>query len=109
LGARIANKLLGAEWSLFILGHSSFYIARYNIQKSKLFYPDKYWHCLIPLWVYKVLASPTGEFKHYREMTHARQVAKPNESDIRWWKNLQKVCKDKMTGNYSININKLAQ
>ena len=59
LGADIANKLFGAEYRDFILGHSTFYTTRENISVSKLMAPDKYWHCMVPLWFYKLLAVPT--------------------------------------------------
>lgn len=107
LGAKIAGKLLGKEWHDFILGHSSFYMARNNIPKSKLFAPDKYWHCLIPLWAYKILAVPTGEFKHYREIKHARQVSELNATDAEWWSKLQEVCRAKINGDFEINKDNL--
>lgn len=102
LGAHIARIMLGLEWSTFILGHSSFYVARYGIPPSKLLAPDKYIHCMIPLWFYKMLAVPTGEFKHYRELRGARQVAGRECSDAEWWANLQKVCAEKVAGRYRI-------
>lgn len=107
-GAEIASKLLGPEWRDFILGHSSFYMVRYGVKQSKLFAPDKYWHCMIPLWFYKVLSVPTGEFRHYRELKHARQVAECNDSDIEWWTKLQRVCNDKVAGTFEIDRRKLA-
>ena len=103
LGARIAGKMLGSEWSDFILGHSSFYIIRNQIEPSKLMAPDKYWHCIISLWAYKAMAVPTGEFKHYRELKHARQVADQKDSDAVWWANLQQACRDKVKGTYQID------
>ncbi len=108
LGARIVNKLFGSEWRDFILGHSSFYIKRNGIPQSKLLPPDKYWHCIIPLWVYKLLAVPTGEFAHYRGLKHARQVSNLDASDKEWWDELQKVCYEKTKGTYKIDKNKLA-
>lgn len=107
-GAALAGKLFGPEWRDFILGHSSFYMCRHNVARSKLFAPDKYWHCMIPLWLYKVLAVPSGEFRHYREMNHARQVAEPHESDAEWWAKLQKVCRDKVNDSYDIDHERLA-
>lgn len=120
LGANIAHRLFDKprvlaqldhsqlmefphEWKDFVLGHSSFYVTRYGIKQSKLLAPDKYWHCIIPLWFYKCLAVPTGEFKHYRELNHARQVANQNVSDKEWWSRLQRVCKEKVDGVYEIN------
>lgn len=44
VGARIATRLLGKEWGDFILGHSSYYIAREDVKKSSLHDADKYWH-----------------------------------------------------------------
>ena len=105
--AKLAGKWLGKEWEDFILGHSSFYIAREGIEKSKLLAPDKYWHCLIPLWFYKLLTVPSGEFKHYRELDHARQVADRTASDEVWWENIQDLCVKKIKGNYIIDNNKL--
>lgn len=107
-GAKIAGRLFGDEWSDFILGHSSFYIARNGVKRSKLFAPDKYWHCLVPLWFYKILAIPTGEFEHYRGMKHARQVAEDHESDAEWFAKLQRVCSNKIKGKYKIDESKLA-
>ena len=108
-GAQIAYWMFGPEWYYFILGHSSFYMARSGVERSKLFGPDKYWHCMVPLWFYKMLSVPTGEFKYYRNMTHARQVVDTKGSDALWWKTLQKVCRDKIEGNYKIDKSKLAK
>lgn len=108
-GARVAGKILGPEWSNFILGHSQFYCTRQGIEPSKLMAADKYWHCLVPLWFYKVLAVPTGEFKHYRELKHARQVADHSVSDEEWWANLQQVCLDKVNGTYKIDRSALCR
>lgn len=108
LGAKIARKLFGKEWENFILGHSTFYARRNNIPVSPLMAPDKYWHCMVPLWFYKILSVPTGEFKHYRELKHARQVAEDHDSDAQWWEKLQKVCKEKADGTYKIDANKLS-
>ena len=108
-GAKIANKLFGIRYSKFILGHSTFYSIRNDIGTSKLMPPDKYWHCIIPLWFYKVLSIPSGEWEYYRHLKHARQVTRIEESDIVWWENLQKVCLGKINGCYIINKNKLAK
>lgn len=102
-GAKLAWKLLGSEWGDFILGHSSFYMIRNGVKKSKLFAPDKYWHCMIPLWFYKLLAVPTGEFKHYRTLKHARQVSDHQASDIDWWLKLQSICEEKVSGTFKID------
>ncbi len=107
-GAEIAGKLLGSEWCDFILGHSSFYQIRYGVNQSKLFAPDKYWHCVIPLWFYKALSVPTGEFKHYRSLKHARQVADPHESDREWWVKLQRACQEKIDGRFEVDRRNLA-
>ena len=107
-GAEIAGRLLGPEWKDFVLGHSSFYMARYGVERSKLFAPDKYWHCMVPLWVYKALAVPTGEFKHYRGCEHARKVAGHNETDAVWWSKLQHVCYNKVAGTYEIDREQLS-
>ena len=103
LGGKIAGYLLGKEWELFVLGHSCFYQARSGVEKSKLFGPDKYWHCLIPLWFYKFLAVPTGEFKHYREIRHARQLGSHQDTDQEWWSKLQEVCLNKVSGEFEID------
>ena len=108
-GARLAGELLGHEWGDFILGHSNFYMIRTGVKKSKLFNADKYWHCIIPLWVYKLMSMPTGEFKHYREVKHARQVTEVTATDEEWWIALQKVCNDKVSGTFEINTSKLAK
>ena len=109
LGANIAEKLLGSEWRDFILGHSSFYVVRNNIKASKLLAPDKYFHCLIPLWAYKILAVPTGEFRHYRDIKHCRQVADQSETDKEWYDKLRKVCMNKINNQYIIDIERLSQ
>lgn len=106
-GARIATWLLGKEWGNFILGHSSFYIKRNKIKKSKLHNPDKYWHCMIPLWFYKVLSVPSGEFAHYRGVKHARQVSELDAPDFIWWAKLQIVCWEKIQGKYIVQAGKL--
>ena len=112
LGAKIAHRLFDKErysydWQNFILGHSSFYVVRNGIQPSKLLAADKYFHCMIPLWFYKMLAVPTGEFKHYRELKHARQVSDLDVSDTEWWAKLQKVCYEKVNGTFVIDKGKL--
>lgn len=63
---------------------------------------------MIPLWVYKLLAVPTGEFKYYRNVKHARQVAESYESDEKWWKKLQAVCQEKVDGVHHIDKENLA-
>ena len=108
-GAFLAHVLFGPEYRDFILGHSSFYIKRNDIPESKLLAPDKYWHCIIPLWLYKLLAVPTGEFSHYRGLKHARQVSvNMHEPDSIWWARLQIVCYEKTIGKYKINKDNLA-
>lgn len=106
----MAGWLFGPQYSDFILGHSSFYIKRNNIPKSKLLAPDKYWHCIVPLWFYKMLAVPSGEFAHYRGVEHARQVSDDmNEPDFVWWARLVIVCYEKSVGRYKIDADKLDQ
>lgn len=108
LGAKIAARLFGSEWGDFILGHSSFYVKRNQIEASRLMAPDKYWHCMVSLWFYKMLAVPTGEFAHYRGVKHARQVSKNmHEPDSIWWARLQIVCYEKSVGRYEIDACKL--
>lgn len=109
LGAAIAGKMLGSEWSDFILGHSNFYVVRNGIKPSKLMAPDKYFHCMIPLWFYKILSVPTGEFRHYRGVRDARQVTELDASDVEWWAKLQKRCLDKVSGAFVIDPKKLAK
>lgn len=107
-GARMAGWLFGPHYSDFILGHSSFYIERNQIPKSKLLAPDKYWHCIVPLWFYKCLAVPSGEFAHYRGVKHARQVSEDvTEPDFIWWARLVIVCYEKSVGRYKIDVDKL--
>lgn len=106
-GAEMAGKYLGQEWKDFILGHSTFYITRNKIKASKLLAPDKYWHCMIPLWLYKLLTIPTGEFAHYRGLKHARQVSALDATDKEWWSKLQKTCSDKAKGIYKVDREKL--
>ena len=108
-GANIADRCLGKEWKEFILGHSSFYIARNGVGRSRLLGPDKYWHCIIPLWAYKLLTVPSGEFKYYRSIKHARQVTGPNEPDSVWYKKLQEVCRKKVDNDYFIDTKKLSK
>ena len=108
LGAKIASYLLGQEWGDFILGHSTFYAARKEFGVSKLMAPDKYWHCIVPYWVYALLSIPTGEMKHYRELNHARQVSDIKASNKEWFELLQEVCKNKVEGTYQIDKNQLA-
>ena len=108
LGAKIATKLFGKEWGDFVLGHSMYYCTRNNLKRSSLFDADKYWHCMVPFWFYRILSQPTGELQHYRELKHDRQVAEPHESDFVWFCNLKEICKRKIDGTYEINISKLA-
>lgn len=104
LGAQIANRIFGPKYRDFILGHSTFYTVREDISVSKLMAPDKYWHCMVPLWFYKCLSVPTGEFNHYRGLKHARQVSEDTEEpDWMWWVRLQIVCYEKMKGKYKIH------
>ena len=108
-GGRIALKLFGPEWQNFILGHSSFYITRMGLERSKLLAPDKYWHCMIPFWLYKALTIHTGEFKYYRTLQHARQVTALDVTDEQWWAEIQKVCAQKVKGTFVIDKTKLAK
>ncbi|MDH5541934.1 MAG: hypothetical protein OEY64_03105 [Nitrospinota bacterium] len=108
LGAKIAGKLFGPEWSDFILGHSSFYIVRHHIKRSKLLAPDKYWHCFTPFWFYRWLSVPTGEMKHYRELGHARQVARFEASDEEWYEELKRASQQKVDNCYQIDKERLA-
>ena len=108
-GARLAEKLFGPEYRDFIFGHSFTYTERNKIPASKLMAPDKYWHCMIPFWVYKLMAIPTGELKHYRDQ-NARQISKNQEEpDWVWWARFQIVCWEKAEGLYRIDNNKLDQ
>lgn len=129
-GAHLMRKWFGPEWGTFILGHSTFYVAR-SVQAngmadwmlnglaeanlaingiplptapSKLMAPDKYWHCMVPLWFYKLLSVPTGEFRYYRSLQHARQVGPLHEPDLVWWLKLQKVCLEKVLGVYEVDV-----
>lgn len=107
VGAKLAGKLLGKKWNDFILGHSSFYIARNEVKQSKLLAPDKYWHCIIPFWLYRFLATLSGEWKIYRGLTNSRQVAPLFVKDIEWWQALQNICMKKCQGKYIIDKSKL--
>lgn len=109
LGARIAKTLFGPKFEMFILGHSTFFCKRMAIPCSKLMAPDKYWHCIIPYWFYWILAAPTGELRHYRDLNHARQVANPDVSDAEWFNALQIVCQDKANGTYKIDEKELSK
>jgi hypothetical protein len=109
VGARIATRLLGPEWGDFILGHSSFYSVRNGVKQSKLLAPDKYWHCMIPLWFFKILSVPTGELRYYRTRQHARQVAAVHETDEQWWAKLQQICLQKIDGAYLVDTERLAK
>lgn len=104
-GAKLAGWMFGPGWRDFCLGHSSFYVHRNGIEASKLMAADKYWHCMIPLWFYKILAVPTGEFAHYRGLQHVRQVASIAATDEEWWSNLQRICEEKVAGVYEIGAN----
>lgn len=108
LGAKIALFIFGEKYKQFILGHSTFYTCRNDIEVSKLMAPDKYWHCIVPYWVYALLSIPTGEMKHYREMKHARQVCDDSESNKVWFLKLQKICMEKVNGTYEIKKELLA-
>ncbi len=107
-GAKIATRLFGPEWGQFVLGHSCFYVIRNEVEPSKLMAPDKYWHCIIPLWFYKMISVPTGEFFYYRSLKDARQVAEDKESDSIWWVNLQNNCLEKINGTYKVDRSDLA-
>jgi hypothetical protein len=101
-GAEIAFKLFGEPYRELVLGHSTFFCKRFNWKASKLMAADKYWHLLVPLWVYKLMSIPSGEFAYYRSLKSARQVADSKVSDIEWWINLQKTCLEKINGSYVI-------
>lgn len=103
LGAKIATKFFGKRWGDFILGHSTFYAKRNGIKTSPLMAPDKYWHCMVPFWVYWLLSATTGELRHYRELKHARQVADSETSDAEWFARLQDICRAKAEGTYVID------
>lgn len=107
VAAKIANKLFGQKYYFFILGHSTFYNTRYDVKISKLMAPDKYWHCIVPFWFFKMLSIPSGEFKYYRTRKGARQVADLDVSDKIWWLNLQEISLQKVKGTYIINKDRL--
>lgn len=101
-GAKIASFLFGSQWGDFILGHSTKYIKKYNVKSSKLMPPDKYWHCLVPLWIYKCLSIPTGELNHYME-TWKNHYKLDNDLSIEeWWNHIQQVALDKIKNKENI-------
>lgn len=106
-GANLAGKWFGKEWHDFVLGHSNFYIIRHGVSRSKLLAPDKYWHCIIPIWFYKIISVPSGEWNHYRSVTNARQVGPLTDSDEMWWKKIQDRCREKVNGTFTIDYGKL--
>ena len=108
-GASLAVRWFDSDYGRFILGHSSFYSIRNNIGVSKLMAPDKYWHCFVPLWFYKLLSVPTGEFAHYRAMKHARQVAPDDATDAEWWAGIQKASQSKVDGTFKIDKERLSR
>jgi hypothetical protein len=65
LGAAVMGRLFGKEWGDFTLAHSRSYAKLRGIERSKLCYADKMASVLIPLWLYLVLITLSGEVHEY--------------------------------------------
>ena len=63
LGAHIARVLFGEEGWQFVIGHNDDTARWENIPRSPLFYADKYYYVLIPLWLHYLLGRLSGEYK----------------------------------------------
>ena len=107
LGARIANRLLGPKYRDFILGHSTYYIYRHRVKRSKLLSADKFIFVNMSLTFFKIMTTLSGEFTYYRNQRNSRQVCDESESDKVWFDKIKKAARDKIEGTYYIDPSKL--
>lgn len=84
LGARIAGRIFGKEYSDMVLGHSRTYSQRNRIQVSRLCYADKLSIVYEPSWFYLLRAWASGELKEYRRESAKSGFAAMSESHRKW-------------------------
>lgn len=65
VGAKWAGALFGEKYRKLVAGHSRHYAKTYGYELSDLFPADKYSFCLMPWWIYILLAKATGELSEY--------------------------------------------
>ena len=63
LGAHIARRLFGEDGWQFVIGHNDNTAKKEGLPRSALFYADKYFYVLIPLWLHYLLGRLSGEYK----------------------------------------------
>lgn len=114
LGGKVCGRLFGEEYRNFVLGHSRFYHHKFGVPISKLYYADKYSHCILPWWIYLPLSYASGEIHEYRrlhnsdstEFSESKYKGKmghsfsSKDSPIEWYKKVQKVMKDLVEDKY---------
>jgi hypothetical protein len=61
-------------WYNFTIFHSRFYAEKYNHKISKLCIADKYAFCILPKWLYIILASWSGEIDEYMTKGRSNKV-----------------------------------
>lgn len=64
-GANIMGRLFGDDWHRFTFCHSRWASAVIFDAPSRLCYADKYAFVLTPRWLYRLLATASGEIKEY--------------------------------------------
>ena len=115
LGAKIAGKLFGEEYKNLILGHSRFYHHKFGVPISKLYKPDKFFHCFVPWWIYLPLAYASGEIYEYRKLHKVASgergqskyrgrmgdnLFSPKETAREWYRKIQKIMRELTEGKY---------
>jgi hypothetical protein len=113
-GAGVAGRLLGEDYKNLILGHSRFYHHKFGTPISRLYYADKYSHCLEPWWLYLPLAFASGEYYEYRKLHNADEEGfseskykgrmghsfSKDDSPREWYRKIQMVMRDLTEGKY---------
>jgi hypothetical protein len=63
LGARIMRALFGERGWKLAIGHSDNTTGREGVPRSVLYTVDKYYYCLIPVWLHRLLGTLSGEYR----------------------------------------------
>lgn len=83
LGAAIMRRLFGEEWGEFTLYHSRFYARLKGRNFSQACVADKLASMLYPWWLYRSLATLSGEMAEYQ--TGAGNRVRNLQSPRAWW------------------------
>lgn len=84
LGMRIASRVLGPEWGMFVYRHSRNLCAETGLEPSKLCWADKYSMLYDPQWFYLLRARLSGEIKEYRQRADLSGFCDADYPDWAW-------------------------